>query len=103
MSVTQPEGRFRAKIISMSHYFQTRKYRVASKIARSFIMRLLFWGYLKIKVPVDKPRDIGKLNMKIQQEIAIIPLDRVMQHFNVQPQERIDRREAHLANMILKI
>lgn len=63
------------------------------------------WGYLKSKVFVDKPRNIGELKMKIQQEITNIPLDmlrRVMQNFNIRLQECIERRGGHLAGIIFK-
>lgn len=53
----------------------------------------------------DKPRDIGKPKIKIQQEIVNFPLDmlrRVMKILSVRLQQSICRRAGHLEGMILK-
>ena len=63
----------------------------------------LFWGYLKSKVYLGKPRTIDELKEAIRREILTIPismLQDVMENFQNRLQECINEEGNHLTDIV---
>jgi len=63
------------------------------------------WGHLKNKVYSTRPSTLLQLKKRIQEEIALIPMDmlqRVMQNLHTRFQECIQRKGHHLTEIIFR-
>jgi len=64
-----------------------------------------FWGYLKSKVYVRKPRTVGYLKVSIREEIATVPqemLVNVMQNFEEWLRTCVGQEGRHLSDIIFR-
>ena len=82
-------------------------YRVAQKERMLFISACdsFFWGYLKSKVYVRKPRTVDDLKVSIREEIATVPQEmsvNVMQNFEERLRTCVRQDGRHLSDIIFR-